>query len=98
MSFSTYSDVNNDNVIRAWEESQTQVNLKEDGNMTNINVILKDAVAVWTSFVGDKKTRFERLVDGKWFDWATHVIYDDKWFRDTLSTMTNGEDYIVEYA
>lgn len=88
-----------DNIIKTIENEREEYEYsKEDKDMNNINVILKDAVAVWTSFVGDKKTRFERLVDGKWFDWATHVIYDDKWFRDTLSTMTNGEDYIVEYA
>ena len=66
--------------------------------MNNINVILKDAVAVWTSFVGEKKTRFEKLADGNWFDWATHVVYDDKWFRDTLSQMAFGKEYDVEYA
>lgn len=88
-----------DNIIKTIENEREEYEYsKEDKDMNNINVILKDAVAVWTSFVGDKKTRFERLVDGKWFDWSTHVIYDDKWFRDTLSTMTNGEDYIVEYA
>lgn len=88
-----------DNVFKTLENVREEHRYsKEDMNMKNINVILKDAVAVWTSFTGEKKTRFERLVNGKWFDWATHVIYDDSWFRDTLSKMTYGEEYIVEYV
>lgn len=88
-----------DNIIKAIENEREACEYsKEDKDTNNINVILKDAVAVWTSFVGDKKTRFERLMDGKWFDWATHVIYDDKWFRNALSQMEFGKEYVVEYA
>lgn len=88
-----------DNIIKTIENEREACEYsKEDKDMNNINAILKDAVAVWTSFVGDKKTRFERLVDGKWFDWATHVIYDDAWFRNALSQMEFGKEYVVEYA
>lgn len=71
---------------------------KEDVAMNNMNVILKDAVAVWTSLNGDKKTRFERLVDGRWFDWGTHTSYDNDWFKKALSKKTFGEEYTVEYV
>ena len=88
-----------DNIIKTIENEREEYEYsKEDKDMNNINAILKDAVAVWTSFVGDKKTRFERLVDGKWFDWGTHVIYDDAWFRNALSQMEFGKEYVVEYA
>lgn len=71
---------------------------KEDVAMNNVNVILKDAVAVWTSLNGDKKTRFERLVDGRWFDWGTHTSFDNDWFKKALSKKTFGEEYTVEYV
>ena len=71
---------------------------KEDVTMNNVNVILKDAVAVWTSLNGGKKTRFERLVDGRWFDWGSRVSYDADWFKKALSKKTFGEEYTVEYV
>ena len=92
---------NMDNVNKILEnENKDYVYLKEDNNMNNINAILKDAVAVWANLknINGKKTRFERLVDGRWYDWASRNVYGDDYFRKTLENMIFGKEYVVEYA
>lgn len=99
MSFKTFSDYNDDNVVRVIENFEEKKSSKEESGMNNMNAILKDAVAVWVDITGiGKKSRFEKLLDGRWFDWKTHVSYDGDWFKNTLSKMTFGEEYVVEYV
>lgn len=99
MSFKTFIDYNDDNTVKAIENFEETKNLKEESGMNNMNAILKDAVAVWVDITGiGKKSRFEKLLDGRWFDWNTHVSYDGDWFKNALSKKTFGEEYVVEYV
>lgn len=100
MSFKTFVDYNDDNAVKAIENFEETKSSKEDeSGMNNINAILKDAVAVWVDITGiGKKSRFEKLLDGRWFEWKTHVSYDGDWFKNALSKKTFGEDYVVEYV
>ena len=99
MSFKTFADYNDDNVVRVIENFEETKGPKEEIGMNNMNTILKDAVAVWVDITGiGKKSRFEKLLDGRWFEWKTHISYDGDWFKNALSKMTFGEEYVVEYV
>lgn len=92
-----YIDYNNDNIVRAIEESTDIQGLGEILGPDNIDRILKKAVAVWVDIDGKgKKSRFEKQLDGNFFEWDTNVIFDGAWFRERLSTLKLGIDYFVE--
>lgn len=93
MSFRTYADVNNDNVVRILEENDICVNAKEDSNMkNNAKSVLKNAVGMYADFFGTgKKTWYEPLVSGGWFDWSTRRTIPTEEFESLVHSVTEKE-------
>lgn len=94
-----YTGYNNDDVVKAMEELDDIQGLEDTSSPDDINHILKNAVAVWVDLEGNGiRSRFEKQLDGSFFEWDTNVIFDGDWFREKLSELVFGIDYFVEYA
>lgn len=94
-----YTGYNTDNIVKAIEEANDIRGSEDASGPDDINRILKHAVAVWIDLNGrGTLSRFEILIDGNFFEWDTNVIFDGDWFREKLSALTAGIDYLVEYA
>ena len=93
------ADANMDNVHKTIEEARDidVFNLKEEKNMSKK---LDKALFVWLDMDGTGKMnhRFEKTMNGRWFDWSTHISYTIDGFLELLKTKVEGKEFDVYYG
>lgn len=94
MSFRTYVDYNDDNVVKAIENVTDRV--KEDNvMMNNIDKAIKNAALIYTFDKKGNRTTWEKTLCKVWFNWATYETVDDDRMSDILSNLdVNDYDYL----
>lgn len=83
MSFRTYVDYNDDNVIKAIENVTDRV--KEGNNMmNNIDKTIKNAALIYTFDKNGNRTTWEKTLRKVWFNWTTYETIDDDGMANVL--------------
>lgn len=96
MSFRTYVDYNDDNVIKAIENvsmRENTNNFKEGTDM--INKTIKKAALIYTFDKNGNRTTLEKTLRKVWFNWTTYETVDDDGMANILGDLDkNGWDYL----
>ena len=102
MSFRTFKDYNDDNVVKTIEETGRELNMRNKKEVNPMKKMLKDALLVYVKegFAnGARKATitYEKLLTKRWFNWATRVSITEDEFINLLESM-NKDDYEVFYG
>ncbi|MBO7452693.1 MAG: hypothetical protein J6U54_20380 [Clostridiales bacterium] len=83
MSFRTYVDYNDDNVVKAIENVTDRV---KEGNvmMNNIDKAIKNAALIYTFDKKGNRTTWEKTLRKVWFNWTTYETIDDDGMANVL--------------
>lgn len=96
MSFRTYVDYNDDNVIKAIENVSVRENtnnFKEGTDM--INKTIKNAALIYTFDKKGNRTTWEKTLRKVWFNWTTYETVDDDGMANILGDLDkNSWDYL----
>lgn len=102
MSFRTYKDYNDDNVVKTIEETAREWGMRNKKEVDPMNKMLKDALLVYVKEGlgnGARKVTiaYEKLLTKRWFNWTTRVSIIEDEFINLLESM-NKDDYEVFYG
>lgn len=96
MSFRTYVDYNDDNVVKAIENvivRENTNNFKEGTDM--INKTIKKATLIYTFDKNGNRTTWEKTLRNVWFNWTTYETVDDDGMANILGDLDkNSWDYL----
>ncbi len=96
MSFRTYVDYNDDNVIKAIENVSVRENtnnFKEGTDM--INKTIKKAALIYTFDKKGNRTTWEKTLRKMWFNWTIYETVDDDGMANILGDLDkNSWDYL----
>lgn len=102
MSFRTYKDYNDDNVVKTIEETAREWGMRNKKEVNPMKKALKDALLVYVKeSLGDRARKvtitYEKLLTKRWFNWTTRVSITEDEFINLLESM-NKDDYEVFYG
>lgn len=83
MSFRTYVDYNDDNVVKAIENITDRVK-EGDAMMNNIDKAIKNAALIYTFDKNGNRTTWEKTLRKVWFNWTTYETVDDDGMANVL--------------
>ena len=88
MSFRTYGDYNDDNVVKTIENANVTCFSKRRKEKDPMKKILKNAVHVYIyDEVTRVRTTFEKLLTGKYFNWATYETLTENEMIEKMKTV-----------
>jgi hypothetical protein len=102
MSFRTYKDYNDDNVVKTIEETAREWGMRNKKEVNPMKKTLKDALLVYVKeSLGNRARKvtitYEKLLTKRWFNWTTRVSITEDEFIKLLDSM-NKDDYEVFYG
>lgn len=102
MSFRTFKDYNDDNVVKTIEETGREWSMRNKKEVNPMKKMLKDALLVYVKEGlgnGARKATiaYEKLLTKRWFNWTTRVSVTEDEFISLLESL-NKDDYEVFYG